>query len=76
MKYFIFFFFFFILINNLPIKPVIGIYGNSYPENGPENTTNGSYYPMSYVYWLESGGADVMAMHYWYSEEEISKILH
>ena len=76
MKYFIFFSLLFILINNLPIKPVIGIYGNSYPENGPENTTNGSYYPMSYVYWLESGGADVMAIHYWYSEEEINKILH
>ena len=66
----------FLQINNVPIKPVIGIYGNSNPENDDEEFLNGTYYPMSYVYWLESGGAEVMAIHYWYSEEEIKEILN
>mgnify|MGYP007104071497 CR=1 FL=1 len=44
-------------------KPVIGIYGNSYPENN-DTFINGTYYPLPYVYWLKSAGAEVMAIHY------------
>ena len=57
-------------------KPVIGIYGNSYPENDDEAFINGTYYPLSYVYWLESMGAEVMAIHYWYPYDVIDEILH
>ena len=62
-------------IDSKPIKPVIGIFGNSEPENGDEEYLNGTYYPISYIYWLESGGAEVMAIQYWYSFEEIDEIL-
>ena len=62
-------------IENAPIKPVIAIYGNSEPENGDESFINGTYYPLSYIYWLESAGAEVMAIHYWYSYEIINEIL-
>jgi len=58
------------------IKPVIGIYGNSQPENDDEGFLNGTYYPISYVYWLQSNGAEVMAIHYWYSYDVIDEILH
>ena len=79
MKIFIFVIILFSLlllrIDNAPIKPVIGIYGNSEPENGDESFINGTYYPISYVYWLESAGAEVMAIHYWYSDEIIDEIL-
>ena len=79
MKLFIFFIillsFLLLHIYNTPIKPVIGIYGNSYPENEDEKFINGTYYPLSYVYWLESAGAQVMAIHYWYSNEEIDELL-
>jgi gamma-glutamyl-gamma-aminobutyrate hydrolase PuuD len=57
-------------------KPVIGIYGNSHPENDDEAFLNGTYYPLSYVYWLESMGAEVMAIHYWYPYNVIDEILH
>ena len=57
-------------------KPVIGIYGNSEPENDDEKFINGTYYPLSYVYWLESMGAEVMAIHYWYPYDVIDEILH
>ena len=59
--------------NNL-VKPVIGIYGNSYPENN-DKFINCTYYPISYVYWLESAGAEVMAIHYWYPLDIIDEIL-
>ena len=62
-------------IDSKAIKPVIAIYGNSDPENDDESFLNGTYYPISYVYWLESLGAEVMALHYWYSYEEIDEIL-
>ena len=79
MKLFIFllilFSLLFLNIDNKSIKPVIAIYGNSEPENGDEEFINGTYYPRSYVYWLESFGAEVMAIHYWYSYEEIDEIL-
>ena len=63
----------FIDINNN--KPVIGIYGNPEPENN-DTFINGTYYPLSYIYWLESAGAEVMAIHYWYSLETIDIILN
>ena len=58
------------------VKPVIGIYGNSYPENDDEDYINGTYYPISYVYWLESVGAEVMAIQYWYPYDVIEEILN
>ena len=61
--------------NDNYIKPVIGIYGNSFPENN-DTFVNGTYYPISYVYWLESAGAEVMAIHYWYPLDVIDEILH
>ena len=78
MKFLLILIFFSLLlfkIDNYPIKPVIGIYGNSEPENGDEKFINGTYYPLSYIYWLESAGAEVMAIHYWYSYELIDEIL-
>ena len=56
-------------------KPVIAIYGNSNPENG-DTYVNGTYYPLSYIYWLESVGAEVMAIHYWYPFDVIDEILN
>lgn len=61
--------------NNDDIKPVIGIYGNSDPENN-DTFINGTYYPLSYIYWLESAGAEVMAIHYWYPLDVIDEILN
>lgn len=61
-------------IKKISSKPVIGIYGNSYPENN-DTYINGTYYPRTYVMWLEAFGADVMAIHYWYSNELIDEIL-
>ena len=79
MKLFIFVLILFSLlllnIENRSLKPIIAIYGNSYPENDDEEFINGTYYPISYIYWLESFGAEVMAIHYWYSYEKIDEIL-
>lgn len=61
--------------NDKVFKPVIGIYGNSEPENG-DTYINGTYYPLSYIYWLESAGAEVMAIHYWYPLDVIDEILN
>ena len=63
-------------VDSKRVKPVIGIYGNSYPENDDEQFINGTYYPLSYVYWLESVGVEVMAIHYWYSFDIIDEILN
>ena len=60
--------------NDIEVKPVIGIYGNSFPENN-DTFINCTYYPISYVYWLESVGAEVMAIHYWYPLDVIDEIL-
>ena len=78
MKFLLILIFFSLLlfkIDNYPIKPLIGIYGNSEPENDDEKFINGTYYPLSLIYWLESAGAEVMAIHYWYSYELIDEIL-
>ena len=61
--------------NDNLFKPVIGIYGNSNPENN-DTYINGTYYPLSYIYWLESAGAEVMAIHYWYPNDVIDEILN
>ena len=55
-------------------KPVIGIYGDPYPET-EFNLTNGTSYPISYVLWLQGFGAEVMAVHQWYTYEELREIL-
>ena len=57
------------------IKPVIGIYGNPDPENN-DTFVNGTYYPVQYIYWLESAGAEVMAIHYWYDLDVIDELLN
>ena len=64
-----------VIFSQFKIKPVIGIYGNPYPEDN-DTYINGTYYPISYVVWLESAGAEVMAIHYWYSLEQIDTILN
>lgn len=56
------------------IKPVIGLYGNPYPEDN-DTFVNGTFYYISYIYWLESAGAEVMAIHYWYPLDVIDEIL-
>ena len=48
---------------NNEIKSVIGIYGNPYPEDN-DTYINVTYYPISYVVWLESAGAEIMAIDY------------
>ena len=60
---------------NEAFKPVIGIYGNSNPENN-DTFINSTYYPISYIYWLQSVGAEVMAIHYWYPLDVIDEILN
>ena len=61
--------------NQRAYKPVVGLYGNPYPENDYTNF-NKTYYVMAYIRWLESSGAEVMAIYNWYSESEIEKILN
>ena len=56
-------------------KPIIGIYGNSYPQND-NKYHNGSYIPGSYIYYLESFGAELVAIHQWYSYNEIDILLN
>ena len=70
----------FIIFNILIIiikayKPIIGVYGNSYPQNDYKYH-NGSYIPGSYIYYLESFGAKLVAIHQWYSHNEIDKLLN
>ena len=61
-------------IKKISPKPIIGVYGNSNPENN-DTYINGTYYPRSYIMWLESFGAEVMAIHYWYSYDLLDEIL-
>ena len=55
-------------------KPVIGIYGNSYPQNDFEYA-NQTFIAGSNVRFLESYGAETMAIHQWYSDQELEEIL-
>jgi gamma-glutamyl hydrolase len=61
--------------NERAYKPVIGIYGNPYPETD-FTYNNKTYYVMAYIRWLEAFGAEVMAINNWYSESEIEDILN
>ena len=70
----------FIIFNLLIItiksyKPIIGVYGNSHPQNDYKYH-NGSYIPGSYIYYLESFGAKLVAIHQWYSHSEIDNLLN
>ena len=56
-------------------KPVIGIYGNSYPDND-ENKGNQTYYTGSIIRFLESFGAEILPIHQWYNESFIDDILN
>ena len=56
-------------------KPVIGIYGNPYPDND-ENKGNISYYPGAIIRFLESFGAETLPIHQWYNESFIDDILN
>jgi len=55
-------------------KPVIGIYGNSYPDTD-FIYANQTVYAGSNIRFLESHGAETMAIHQWYSEKELDEIL-
>ena len=55
-------------------KPIIGIYGNPYPVEDYEKNTGDSING-AYVRWLESFGAEIVAIHQWYSVEEIDELL-
>ncbi len=55
-------------------KPVIGIYGNSYPETDFKYA-NQTVYAGSNIRFLESHGAETMAIHQWYTENELDEIL-
>ena len=61
--------------NERAYKPVIGIYGNPYPENDI-TYYNKTFYVMAYIRWLEAFGAEVMAINNWWSESEIEYILN
>ena len=56
-------------------KPVIGIYGNPYPDND-ENKGNQTYYPGSIIRLLDSFGAEIIPIHQWYNESFIDDILN
>ena len=67
----------FILVNiksEREYKPVIGLYGNPEPISDYTNYNRTSY-PISYIRWLESFGAEVMAINSWYSILEIEYLL-
>ena len=55
-------------------KPVIGIYGNSNPQNDCKYV-NQTFIAGSNVRFLESYGAETMAIHQWYSDQELEEIL-
>ena len=55
-------------------KPIIGIYGNPEPEEDFVINTQTTIYG-SYVRWLESFGAEALAIHQWYTHEQIDDIL-
>ena len=55
-------------------KPVIGIYGNSYPDTD-FTFANQTVYAGTNIRFLESHGAETMAIHQWYSEKELDEIL-
>ena len=48
-------------------KPIIGIYGIPNPENEKEKI-NETYYPGSIIRFLDSFGAEIIAIHYWYDD--------
>lgn len=55
-------------------KPIIGIYANIYPESD-YSTNNASVIFGSYVRWLESLGAESLAIHPWYTHEYLDSLL-
>ena len=55
-------------------KPIIGIFANPYPDTD-YTINNGTVVFGSYVRWLESAGAEVLAIHQWYTHEQIDDVL-
>lgn len=55
-------------------KPIIGIYGIPNPENEKEKI-NETYYPGSIIRFLDSFGAEIIAIHYWYDDKLIDELL-
>ena len=55
-------------------RPIIGIYGNPYPIEDYEKN-NADVIVGAYVRWLESFGAEVVAIHQWYTTEELDTLL-
>ena len=61
-------------VPTLQYKPIIGIYANPYPDTD-YTINNGTVVFGSYVRWLESAGAEVLAIHQWYTHEQIDDVL-
>ena len=55
-------------------KPIIGIFANPYPDQDYIHN-NQTVIHGPYVRWLESFGAEVLAIHQWYTHEQIDDIL-
>ena len=56
-------------------KPIIGIYGIPNPENEKEKI-NETYYSGSIIRFLDSFGAEIIAIHYWYDDKLIDELLN
>lgn len=56
------------------MKPVIAIY-SYYHLEGNEFHTNHTEIWGGYVRWLEQGGAEVVAIHHWYSYKQLDTIM-
>ena len=55
-------------------KPIIGMYGLVEPINDYQNYTKEAI-DGAFVRWLESSGAEIVVIHIWYTEEEVTNLL-
>jgi len=55
-------------------KPIIGMYGLVEPINDYQNYTKEAI-DGAFVRWFESSGAEIVVIHIWYTEEEITNLL-
>lgn len=62
-----------LVIVSMSSKPIIGILANPEPIDSLDN--KGDLVYSSYVRWLESFGAEVVAIHQWYTEEQLETLL-
>ena len=63
-----------LFLSILSQKPIIGMYGLVEPINDYKNYTKEAI-DGAFVRWFESSGAEIVVIHIWYTEEEITNLL-